>query len=72
MPMKRYSEYNDAYELPSINFKIIADTEDDKQELLKAFKYIHDLKIDSDYIVINQLAHLYQDNPKAPCRIIVM
>ena len=40
---------------------IIVPTEYDKEQLLLAFKYIHGLKcIDTDYIAVNSLAHLYQ------------
>lgn len=72
--MKRYSkqklDINDP-KFPWIKFKIIADTEEDKKELLQAFKYLHDADIDTDFIAVNQLVHLYEDHPKDPCRIIV-
>jgi hypothetical protein len=40
--------------------KIIVPTEYDKQQLLKAVKYIHDLRsIDTDYMAVNTISHLY-------------
>lgn len=56
---------------PWVKFKIIAETEEDKQELLNAFKYLHDARIDTNFIAVNQLVHLYEDHPNDPCRIIV-
>ena len=74
--MKKYSDYPsdekfDGNLIPWVKFKIIAESEEDKQELLKAFQYIHNLRIDTNYIVVNQLAHLYQDDLNDPCRIVV-
>ena len=35
-------------------------TEYDKEQLLLAIKYLHDLRnIDTDYVMINTLVHLY-------------
>ena len=57
---------------PWTQFRIIAKTENDRQELMKAFKYFHDSQCtDTEYIVVNQLVHLYQDEPRDPCNIIV-
>lgn len=40
--------------------KIVVPTEEDKQQLLAACKYIHDLsEIDTDILAVNTLAHLY-------------
>ena len=40
-------------------YKIIVPTLEDKLELEKAFEHIHDSDIDTDNIVVNQLAHEY-------------
>lgn len=40
-------------------YKIIVPTLEDKLELEKAFKHIHDSDIDTDNIAVNQLAHEY-------------
>ena len=41
--------------------EIIVPTERDKQQLLAAFKYIHDNKIiDSNYYAVNTLMHMYE------------
>lgn len=41
--------------------KIVVPTEYDKEQLLKAFKYIHNLRtIDSDYCGVNTIMHMYQ------------
>lgn len=43
-------------------YKIIVPDEKTKQEMMKVFKYIHDLsEIDTDYILVNQLVHEYQN-----------
>lgn len=41
--------------------KIIVPTEFDKNQLLEAFKYIHDRDIDTDYLAVNTIAHMYQN-----------
>lgn len=41
--------------------KIIVPSEYDKEQLLLAFKYIHDLRcIDTDYLGVNTLIHIYE------------
>lgn len=41
--------------------KIIVPTQQDKEQLLEAFKYIHDLEcIDTDYMAVNSIAHIYE------------
>lgn len=41
--------------------EIVVPSERDKAQLIKAFKYIHNLnEIDTDFIAVNLLAHLYQ------------
>ena len=58
-----YPEDKEANEIdPSyfINLKIITDTKESKEQLLKAIKYIHDLPcIDSDFMSVNSIMHLY-------------
>lgn len=39
--------------------KIIVPTEYDKQQLLEAFRYIHDRDIDTELMAVNTIAHLY-------------
>ena len=40
--------------------EIVVPTEHDKDQLLKAFDYIHNLPtIDSDYIAVNTIMHMY-------------
>jgi len=72
--MRRYEDQSvdmNHPDFPWVKFRVIAETEEDKQELLKAFKHLHDAYIDTDYIAVNQLVHLYEDHPKDPCRITV-
>lgn len=41
--------------------EIVVPTERDKEQLLKAFEYIHNLRtIDSDYLAVNTIMHMYQ------------
>lgn len=64
--MKKYSDHT-FQNPPNFNYawtkyKIIVPTEEDRQELMEAFKHIHDeADIDSDCIVVNQLIHEYRD-----------
>lgn len=69
--MKRYEDFknkdNDTDYLTNeemkavkwTKYKIIVPTLEDKLELEKAFEHIHDSDIDTDNIVVNQLAHEY-------------
>lgn len=42
------------------HIRIIARSEEDKDQLLKAFQYIHDMReLDTDYMAVNYLAHVY-------------
>jgi hypothetical protein len=48
--------------------KIVVATEADKEQLLLASRYIHDMReLDTDYMAVNYLAHLYL----APWMIVV-
>jgi len=40
-------------------FKIVVPTLKDKKELEEAIHYLHNQRIDTDYIVVNQLVHRY-------------
>lgn len=57
-------------------YKIIVPTQEDKEELEKAFEHIHYSDIDTDNIAVNQLAHEYlteeiTGDPKTRNNIIV-
>ena len=42
--------------------KITVPTEKDKEQLLRAFQYIHNLAdIDTDFMAVNYIAHIYED-----------
>jgi hypothetical protein len=60
--MKRYIDYEDS-SIPWTKFKIIVPTMEDKAELIEAFREIHYADIDTDYIAVNQIAHLYLESP---------
>lgn len=60
--MKRYSDEQTCF----AKYVIVVPTELDRQELMEAFEYIHDLDIDTDYIAVNQLAHEYLDESREP------
>lgn len=56
--LNRYNETSD--DQPWVKFKIVVPTEYDKEQLLLAFKYIHDIwELDTGYIAVNALAHSY-------------
>ena len=41
--------------------KIIVPSQYEKDELIKAFRYIHDLReVDCDYMAVNTLMHMYE------------
>ena len=40
--------------------KIIVSSEHDKEQLLKALHYLHDCYIDTDFIAVNALVHIYE------------
>ena len=50
-------------EVPWVNLKeIVVETERDKQQVLAAFKYLHDnFSIDTDFIAVNTLVHVYSN-----------
>lgn len=69
--MKRYEDYQLNKEKPCLNqdeinnvewtkYKIVVPTEADKEEILSGLKHFHDsVNIDTEYIVVNQMAHEY-------------
>ncbi len=69
--MKRYEDFkNESNETDLLTkeelekvrwtkYKIIVPTEEDKKELEMAFEHIHYSDIDTDNVVVNQLAHEY-------------
>ena len=78
--MRRYSDYQDdkSQELLTDNellrikwtqFKIIVPTQADKDELIEAFKFIHDSDIDKEFVTINQLSGLYLEEVSDNIRV---
>ena len=71
--MRKYSDYQEDKSKNGLtedefkkvkwtHYKIVVPTKEDKDELIKAFKYIHDcFDIDKDNIIINQLSHEYYE-----------
>jgi len=45
-----------------VKYEILVRSEEDKKELQLAFRHIHDSDIDTQYLVVNQLAHEYEDD----------
>lgn len=59
--MVRYDESKEEQQWVTID-EIIVPTEFDKEQLLKAIKYIHYLRnIDTDYMAVNTLVHIYEN-----------
>jgi hypothetical protein len=59
--MERYKD-EDMGDVTNVNwtkFKIVVPTEKDKKDLQEAFEHIHYSGIDTNYVPVNQLAHLY-------------
>ena len=69
--MKKYTDYSRTGNIDLTDdefknvvftkFKIIVPSQEDKDELMEAFKHFHDSHFDSNNIVSNQLAHLYHE-----------
>ena len=59
--MDRYNEDLGDDEQPYVHItEIVVPTEHDKEQLLKAFEYIHYLEdIDPDFMAVNVIMHLY-------------
>ena len=47
-------------------YVIVVPTEEDRNELMEAFEHIHYSDIDTDNIIVNQLAHEYLDDDREP------
>ncbi len=62
--MKKYQDYKDISDVKWTKYMIVVPTEDDRQELMEGFEHIHCSDIDTDNVVINQLAHEYLDESK--------
>ncbi len=60
--MKTYPKNTDWSAVPFTKYIIIVPTEADRQELMSAFEHIHHSDINTDFIVVNQLAHEYLDD----------
>lgn len=56
-------DYNDEQDSPKYVTitKIVVPSERDKEQLLKAFKYLHDCDIDTDYYAVNTIVHVYEN-----------
>ena len=64
--MKRYKDFP-GYEILNddavwTKFKIIVPTEEDKKEIEDAIEHIHYGDIDTQFISVNQIAHVYEAN----------
>jgi hypothetical protein len=57
--MKRYDEFDSFADTIFTKYKIIVQTEEDKQELEQAFEHLHNTDCDPNYIIVNQLIHEY-------------
>jgi hypothetical protein len=67
--MKKYKENK---KTKFFNFMIVVPTQKDKDELIEAFRYIHYLRdLNTNFVIVNQLAHLYLDEPDNPTKIVV-
>ena len=81
--MKRYEDFkNESNETDYLTkeelervkwtkYKIVVPTQEDKEELEKAFEHSHYSDIDTDNIAVNQLAHEYLSDPQTRNNIIV-
>lgn len=57
--MKKYNDYEDIKQVEWTKYVIIVPTENDRKEIMEAFKHFHYSNIDTENIVVNQLAHEY-------------
>jgi hypothetical protein len=63
--MKRYRDFENIQDVNWTKYVIVVPSEDDRQELMKGFEHIHYSDIDTDNVVVNQLAHEYLDESKS-------
>lgn len=59
--MKQYKDYTDIKNIPWTKYKIVTPTHEDKNELMEAFKHMHDSDVDAENIAVNQIIHEYRD-----------
>ena len=57
--MKNYDDYKNIEDVKWTKYKIIVPTEEDRLEIMRAFKHIHDSNIDTEFVTVNQLCHEY-------------
>ena len=57
--MEKYGKDGDTKNVRWTEFKIVVPSEQDKNDLLEAFEHVHDSDIDTDFVPVNQLAHIY-------------
>lgn len=70
--MRKYTDYSangsedlteqEMAKVPFTKFTIVVPTDEDRIELMKAFKEFHNSDIDTNLITVNQLAHQYLGN----------
>jgi len=63
--METYDDKN-IKDIKWTKYKIIVPSEEDRQELMEAFKHIHYSDVDSNYVSVNQLIHEYLDEEVSP------
>ena len=68
--MKRYED-KDIKNIKFTKYKIVVPTQEDREELMEGFRHIHYSDIDTENIVVNQLAHEYLSEAEGGNNIIV-
>jgi len=63
--MKKYQDFSNLEEVKWTKYVIVVPSEEDRQELMKGFEHIHYSDIDTENVVVNQLAHEYLDESKS-------
>jgi hypothetical protein len=63
--MKKYEDYQAISDVNWTKYMIVNPTEEDRQELMRGFEHIHYSDIDTNNVVVNQLAHEYLDKSRA-------
>jgi hypothetical protein len=62
--MKKYEDYQAISDVNWTKYMIVVPTEEDIQELMRGFEHIHYSDIDTNNVVVNQLAHEYLDESR--------
>ena len=62
--LKKYPDNEDLSKVEWTKYKIIVPSEEDRQELMKAFEYFHYRDVDSSFVAVNQLIHEYLDESR--------